>query len=498
MKANRIYINNLVSGLLCQLIAAAIGLILPNLILKTYGSVLNGLISTVAQFLQYLSLIEMGIYNASLVALYKPLAEKDYVKVSGVLSEIFIYYKRISLWFSVGTIAVGFLFPLIIKDDIPLSTIWLSVLAVAGINLTTYLFVGKYKVLLQANNQIYICNYVKILEWIIRFLLSLVVIYGKYNIAFTKIAIIIANMTVFAILLCYCKKHFPMIKFNAAPTIGSIKQRSDILIHQITSLVINNTDVLLLTIFGNSLSLVSVYTMYEMINTLIQNALSSIIGAISARMGQLIALKEYSKLKKILSKYELLYDIALFCLYTCMAVLLIPFMKVYTKGVEDADYILPTVALLFSIKGIVRMFRLPYSEIVANAGHYKETKIQTINETWINIVVSIILLPSYGIVGVLLGTIVAEAYRTIHLYYYIYKNMFSYNIWHTIFRLCYNMTLFIVLYSFSMQIRVYTPANYLSLIITMIGFFALSCMMFCLLNLLYFFIEKIFDRKIAS
>ena len=238
--------------------------------------------------------------------------------------------------------------------------------------------------------------------------------------------------------------------------------------------------------------------MYEMINILIQNVLSSIIGAVSAKMGQLIALREYGKLKKILSKYELLYDIALFCLYTCMAVLLIPFMKVYTKGVEDADYILPTIALFFCIKGIVRMFRLPYSEIVANAGLYKETKIQTINETWINIVVSIILLPSYGIVGVLIGTIVAEVYRTIHLYYYIYKNMFSYNIWHTFFRLCYNMALFIVLYSFSAKLRAYTPVNYFSLFVTIIGFFVLSCMIFCLLNLLYFFVEKIFDRKIAS
>ncbi len=498
MKADKKYINNLVSGLLCQIVAAVIGLILPGLILKTYGSVLNGLMSVITQILHYLSLMEMGIYNASLVALYKPLAEKNYKRVSNVLSEIFIYYKKISIYFSIGTIAIGLILPLIIKEDIPLATIWLSVLAVAGINLTTYLLVGRYKVLLQANDQIYICNYVKILEWIIRFVLSLVVIYGGYNIAFTKIVLVITNMMVFAVLYWYCKSHFSMLDFDAVPTRGSIKQRRDILVRQITALVTNNTDVLLLTIFGNSLSLASVYTMYEMINTLMQNVLSSIINAISAKLGHLIALKEYNNLKKILSKYELLYDTILFCLYTCMAVLLIPFMKVYTRGVEDANYILPTVAIFFSIKGAIRMLRLPYSEVVANAGHYKETKVQTINETWINLVVSFVLLPKYGIIGVLVGTIIAEIYRTIHLYYYVLKNMFSFNIQHTIFRLCFNIMLSVFVYSMSTNMRIYTPADYLSLFAVIIVFFVLSSIIFCLFNWLYFMIENLFGKNVLK
>lgn len=50
---SRLY--NLITGLLCQFLSAVSGLILPNLVLRTYGSVLNGLVSTITQMMAYLS-----------------------------------------------------------------------------------------------------------------------------------------------------------------------------------------------------------------------------------------------------------------------------------------------------------------------------------------------------------------------------------------------------------------------------------------------------------
>lgn len=55
------------------------------MILKTFGSDVNGLVSSLNQFLSYISLIEGGLTGVVLASLYKPLEEKNYNKVSGIV-----------------------------------------------------------------------------------------------------------------------------------------------------------------------------------------------------------------------------------------------------------------------------------------------------------------------------------------------------------------------------------------------------------------------------
>ena len=58
---------------LCQLMTLISGLIVPRLILSTFGSEANGLVSSLTQFLNYISLVEGGIGSVVLTALYRPL-----------------------------------------------------------------------------------------------------------------------------------------------------------------------------------------------------------------------------------------------------------------------------------------------------------------------------------------------------------------------------------------------------------------------------------------
>ena len=61
------------------------GLILPRLYLKYYGSVTNGLINSISQFLNIISLLELGIGTIVESALYKPLAEKNISQISAIV-----------------------------------------------------------------------------------------------------------------------------------------------------------------------------------------------------------------------------------------------------------------------------------------------------------------------------------------------------------------------------------------------------------------------------
>lgn len=198
---------NLVTGISCQIAIAVSGLILPNLILNKYGSVLYGLVSTIAQMLAYLSLVEMGIASASLVSLYKPMAQGNYDEASHILSAVNNFYKRIALIFSVGSIGCGILAIFIIKDDIPITTIWFVVIVLAGNNFVSYWLLNKYKVILQADDKLYVVNITHMIGVIVQFLLSILVINYNINIAFVKAVIIITSILEWLILLSYCRKN---------------------------------------------------------------------------------------------------------------------------------------------------------------------------------------------------------------------------------------------------------------------------------------------------
>jgi len=74
---NTIY--NMIASLLLSVTTAIAGLILPRLFIATYGSVVNGLISSIKQFIAYLALVEAGIGFSSMAMLYSPIKEKKLI-----------------------------------------------------------------------------------------------------------------------------------------------------------------------------------------------------------------------------------------------------------------------------------------------------------------------------------------------------------------------------------------------------------------------------------
>ena len=89
-------ILNIACTTLCQLMTLISGLIVPRLILSTFGSEANGLVSSLTQFLNYISLVEGGIGSVVLTALYSPLAKKDNSKLSGVLKAAEKFFRQIA------------------------------------------------------------------------------------------------------------------------------------------------------------------------------------------------------------------------------------------------------------------------------------------------------------------------------------------------------------------------------------------------------------------
>ena len=65
--------NNIIYGLLSQVITMGLSIIIPRLVLVNLGSEVNGLLHSISTVFTYLTLLEAGVGKATNQALYKQL-----------------------------------------------------------------------------------------------------------------------------------------------------------------------------------------------------------------------------------------------------------------------------------------------------------------------------------------------------------------------------------------------------------------------------------------
>lgn len=109
-------------------------------------------------------------------------------------------------------------------------------------------------------------------------------------------------------------------------------------------------------------------------------------------------------------------------IFGCTLFLIVPFVQVYTEGITDANYVVPSFAILLTVANAMHCLRLPYNIMILAAGHYKQTQCNYIIATIMNIVLSIMMVQIWGLIGVAIGTICAMTFQTMWMMYYDSKN----------------------------------------------------------------------------
>ncbi len=140
-------------------------------------------------------------------------------------------------------------------------------------------------------------------------------------------------------------------------------------------------------------------------------------------LGNMLAKNETDELNRSFSHIEWFLHTLVTLVFSVTAVLIVPFVRVYTADISDANYIVPSFAYLITIAQAAYCLRLPYNIMVLAAGHYKQTQWSAIIEAVINIVVSVVLVFNFGLIGVAIGTLAAMAYRTVYLAWYLSRNI---------------------------------------------------------------------------
>lgn len=415
--------KNLISNLTLQVLTAISGLILPRLYIVVYGSAMNGMVSSVTQFMSYMMLVEAGISAASIVELYNPLAYHNEKTINQILAATKKFYLQSGYLYAGLVLVLTIIYPLFIGGQIASGVTREIIIILSMSNLIDYLFLGKYKVLLTADQRGYVITYANILGTVLNTLISIILIRLGFSIVFVKFSATLVYVSRAVFIYIYIHKAYPYLDFSEAPLKKSLPQRWSALVHQIAGVVLNNTNLVILTIFlkGNSLVEISVYTLYQMVANLITTVLTAFSTALTAGFGELISRNEKDPLYAAYSEYEYMYQMFLFCAYGCMLGLYIPFIKLYTIGIKDGNYVRPVVAVLFVLIGFIQNIRIPGITIICAAGHYSQTQNRALTEAAINLLLALILAGRFGMIGVLSSTLIAFIYSALHVLWYCNK-----------------------------------------------------------------------------
>lgn len=413
--------KNTIIGIVSQITTFICGFIIPRIILESYGSDVNGLVASITNFLAFISLAECGIGAVVQSALYKPLANKDEDEINRILVSSDSFFNKVGIILLAYVVLMFFVYPSFVDDTFGFEYVAFLVLIISISTFIEHYVCMSYRLLLTADQTVYILLIYQIITQVLIVVFS--VILARLNVSI-HVFKLVSSLILFIRpigLSAYVKRHYRInrkVTMNGEP----IKQKWNGLYQHIAYVVLNNTDTVVLTIFS-SLNNVSIYQVYFLVVNGLKMFISSALTGVQSFLGNLYAKEDMDGLNSFYEKYEWIIHTIVTFIFSCSCILIVPFVKIYTQGIEDANYIVPTFGIAISLAQMSYCLRLPYNAMVFAAGHYKETQNSAIIEAILNVFISIISVSKFGLVGVALGTLFSMLYRTVYLAWYLNNNI---------------------------------------------------------------------------
>ncbi|MBQ7170772.1 MAG: sugar translocase [Clostridia bacterium] len=402
-------IINIFTGLVGQIVVAIAGFAGRTVFIHVLGSTYLGVSGLFSNILTLLSFAELGIGQAIVFSLYKPIAENDEDKICALMR---LYEKAYRFLFflvlGIGLFILPFL-PYIIKDidSIPnIRTIYcLYVINSAA----SYLFSYR-STFITASQKNYIINIFYVASTILMtvFQIAGLLLFKNY---FVYLGIQIAFgviQNVFSYI--YSSRKYPFLKRKDVPPLPdqefkSIKKNvGALIIYKIGTLALNSTDNIIISAYVGLIA-VGLHSNYVLLTSVVGAFLSTIFGNLTASIGNLNATETTEKRVHIFNVLNFatfwFYSVCSICLFVCMT----PFIYAWI----GEEYVLPlSVSLIVAINFyIAGMLFAPFN-FRQTMGLFVQGRMRPIISAVINIGVSIWFAILWGLPGVLWGTAVAR------------------------------------------------------------------------------------------
>lgn len=433
-------LNNIIYGILSQAVTLGLGLIIPRLVLVNLGSEANGLLHSISTVFTYLTLLEAGVGKATSQALYKPLSEDNRNKINSIMSATNRFYRKTGYIYSAAVIIFAVVYCLFVKTSLSKAVVFSVIVLTGASSVLSYFVQGKYTVFMGAEGRGYVLTNFSTVTTVLASVGKIALLVYGFGVVEIQGMYLFFSVLQMLFVVYYIRRNYEWLSVKAKPDYEAISQKNYVLLHQITGMIFDNTDILLLTVMSG-LKTVSVYSMYTTFYTVIKSVLNTVSYSYSYALGRIFHSdkEEFKRLHNIYELYNMSLTFALMCI---LNMFILPFMKIYTADVTDINYIDKYIPMLFTTVYLLSNGRASSGLVIDFAQHFEQTKWRAVLESAINIGVSVVAIHFLGIYGALIGTIAALLYRANDMIIYA-NRLLGRSPWITYKRWLVNLVLFL-------------------------------------------------------
>lgn len=409
---------------------------------------LNGLFSNV---LTVLSLTELGIGDAMVFAMYKPMKEKNYAKLNALIQLYRKAFLVIALIVACIGIALSFYLEIIIKELPNISDNLQVIFMMFIINNVCSYFTAHKKSLLLVDQKNYISSIAKFVCGMFQSLLQIIILVLTQNYYLFLLAQLSCTILNNILLSGIVKMFYPFInkckgsrlpKEEVSEIIKSIKALS---ISKIAGVVSNGSDnIVIARILG--LQFVGVASNYTLLINAVSGMLWSAVNGISGSIGNLNVDSSVTRRCRVFDELFLFtyWIYAFACI--CILVLINPFVELWL----GKEYLISQTVVFMLVQIIyVSGINFPLFTYRTTMGYFDQVKWFFVASAVLNVVLSVILGLYWGLAGVYAATSLSRLCTSeIADGYYTYKYCLNRSVWkywvkYIVFYAIYIITLFV-------------------------------------------------------
>lgn len=416
----------IITGIFSKLVHMGMPFITRTVLLYMLGTQYLGLSSLFSSLLSFLSLAELGVSNALVYSMYKPVADGNEEEVCALLN----LYRKLYRWIGIiilaaGLICVPFLRYFISGDvpaDVNLYVLYGLYLANTVCSYFLYAYRGS---LLTAHQRTDVSNVidstVSTVTWVLQ-MLSLFLFRSYYAyVIFTPLSNIAGNF----IRLYYVKKHYPQYipRGKVAPELEkSIFQKIKALTGaKISTTVLNSSDNLVISAFLG-LTMVTVYGNYFFIMNSIGGFLGIVYSTILPGIGNSLVTESLDKNYRDFKKFTLLSQWMVGWCAVCLLCLYQPFMRLWVGEELLLHFSVVVLIVIYFVFYQGRKVVITYKDA---AGLWWEDRFRPFVMAGTNLISNLIMVQFIGIWGIVLSTIlsllVSIPWETYTVFKYVFK-----------------------------------------------------------------------------
>lgn len=368
---------------------------------------INGLFTNI---ISILSIADLGIVTTLTFSLYKPLKDKDEIKINSLIG----FFRKVYLIIAVVVLVFGLclipVLPFIVNLENTPEDIYLYYVLFVLESATSYLFVYK-SILMTADQKNYVMSLVDIGLNVTRFVSRiLILIFTRNYLLYVAIGVLL-NIVFNFIRNIIANRKYPFLRSKAEPL--SKLERKEIFtnvkatfFYKIGGVIQSNTDSILISIFVGTIT-VGYYSNYILIVNSVITFVTVIFTALKASLGSFI--QDYKNdPEKSYQLYKAL-DVGNYWLICFCSVAFICLFQDFTVLSYGEQYLLPIIIVIVIVLNFytsnVRQNIWAFRE---TTGLFKKTRYITLVTAIINLVLSIILGYFFGLIGILGSTVIAR------------------------------------------------------------------------------------------